>query len=128
MGRVYIQCFRQRYIGADNPQLGFDGQHFFFSDFHNPQNIGNNIFDGANIAETKSIWTGSQVVDNILNSRFPQKGTFSSDSVVGTPIVYKINPSQDFNEFCPALRPYQAQQLRFKISNSSVSDPELAHI
>jgi len=97
---VMSPYYRQRYVGADNPTLGWDGEHFFLSDLHTPENLGNRMPNGARMTETS--------FTTILN---PQKGFQTSVSEGDAKnIVYKINPFQDINEFCPALLPYIPQR------------------
>lgn len=69
------------YLGADKFNLGFDGQHFFFSDLHTALNKG----DLANSE------TGGQ-------------------SGEGGLICYKINPEQHYNNFSPVQFPYEQPQ------------------
>ncbi len=75
------QFINQVYLGATSPTVGFDGAHFFFEDLHSPLLKGN--FD-------------SKVIDE------------SSDS---NTIVYKMNPSQAFNNYTPTQFPYQKSKI-----------------
>jgi hypothetical protein len=95
---VMADYYRQRYVGADNPTLGWDGTHFYLSDLHTPENMGNRMPNGARI--TTTAYTSGVGLE-------PAKGFQTSDAnSEPTDIVYKINPQQDINEFCPALLPY----------------------
>ena len=71
------------YIGADAPQLKWDGANFSISDFHTGMNRGNNQGFEAG-------W-----VDNAVDAD-PQ-----ADDV-----VFKINPSEQYGDWTPARMPY----------------------
>jgi len=96
--------FNLRYIGADTPKLDFDGEHFSFSQLHTAENLGNRSADGGRYA---NYLTGQ--------NRIYLKGEVNTDA--SNP-VYKINPFEDINEFCPALMPYRGQQHFFTANGS----------
>ncbi len=69
------------YLGADKMTIGFDGQHFFFSDLHTALNKG-----------------------NLTNSEL------GGQADEGGFIVYKINPEQHYNNYSPVQFPYEQPQ------------------
>ncbi|MHA1988940.1 MAG: hypothetical protein ACW98D_20160, partial [Promethearchaeota archaeon] len=98
-----------RYLGADNPKLNFDGQHFSFSDLHTSVNVGNTTVDGATIVDP-------QISD--YNHTIPQYAEqVGTQSTAQSDIIYRINPIQDMTELCPALLPYMYSFPAFNISN-----------
>jgi len=96
--------FSVRYIGADNPQLGFDGEHFFFDGLHTPENLGNR---GPN---------GGKYGDPNLTTAFMYYKADQNDAA--SSIVYKINPDEDINEYCPAIQPYQGQFSMYSVNGA----------
>ena len=84
----------RRYVGADNPKINWDGEHFNISDLHTPENLSARSADGG----TYGVFIDSEFY--YLTSDPP---TNAGD------IIYKINPKADINEFCPALSPYIGQ-------------------
>lgn len=84
----------RRYVGADNPRINWDGEHFNISDLHTPENLAARGPDGG----TYGVFQEAQFY--YLTSDPP---TNAGD------IIYKINPAADINEFCPALSPYIGQ-------------------
>jgi len=97
--------FNLRYIGADSPKLNFDGEHFSFSQLHTAENLGNRSADGGRYA---NYLTGQ--------TRIYLKGEVNN---LASDPVYKINPFEDINEFCPALMPYRGQQHFFTANGST---------
>ena len=87
--------FNLRYIGADSPKLAFDGEHFSFSQLHTAENLGSRSADGGRYAD---YITGIPALY--------LKGEVNTNA---NDVVYKINPFEDINEFCPALMPYRGQ-------------------
>ena len=67
------------YLGADKFNIGFDGQHFFFSELHTALNVGD-------LADSET-------------------GGLSGE---GGAICYKINPEQRYNNFSPVQLPYES--------------------
>ncbi len=67
----------KQYLGADNPRLLFDGNHFVFDGLHTPLNKGN-------LDDTDDNPDGREV-----------------------DIVYKINPSQKYDNWSPVQYPYE---------------------
>lgn len=67
------------YLGADKFNIGFDGQHFFFSELHTALNLGD-------LADSET-------------------GGIAGD---GGSICYKINPEQKYNNFSPVQLPYES--------------------
>ena len=91
----------RRYMGADNPQIKWDGEHFNISDLHTAENLGSRSADGGRYSEL--ILTGTGQTDyNYVTTDVPTDASS---------IVYKINPRQDYNEYCPALAPYNGTML-----------------
>jgi len=88
----------RRYIGADNPKIEWDGEHFKISDLHTSENLAARGADGDNYA-------------NDIAPTGATKGIFLTAEVPTDEgeTIYKLNPLQDVNEFCPALVPYQTQ-------------------
>jgi len=82
--RVNTRMYRKKiYIGADVPELGWDGTNFGFKFLHTGMNRGNQL-----------------LADN----------TFTTLNIASDPlaqdIVYKINPKEDFQDWTPARKPY----------------------
>ena len=67
----------KQYLGADNPRLVFDGNHFVFDGLHTPLNKG-----------------------NLNDTDDPPDGRESD-------VVYKINPSQKYDNWSPVQYPYE---------------------
>ena len=67
----------KQYLGADNPQLLFDGNHFVFEGLHTPLNKG-----------------------NLNDTDDPPDGREAD-------IVYKINPTQKYDNWSPIQFPYE---------------------
>ena len=68
------------YLGANVPALQYDGTHFFLSDFHTSLNSGN-------------------------DNRAGREDTIKRNDQ-GSDVVYKINPSEQYNDWTPARKPY----------------------
>jgi len=95
----------RRYVGSDAPKVGWDGEHFNISDLHTSENLTSRLADGgrycANINETGN---GGANGENTNFAYLPSDvPTEQGDT------IYKINPLQDLNEYCPAIAPYQNQ-------------------
>ncbi len=103
-----VSLFAQRYVGADSPQISFDGEHFKINQLHTAENLGNRSADGGRYGAY-----GTEPRVDLVYS----KADRNSDAADA---VYKINPKEDINEFCPALMPYQGQFVYFTF-NGSVS-------
>ena len=105
----------RRYIGADNPKVKWDGEHFNFSDLHTSVNLSARGPDG-----------GFYGVDNIEGEvgQSTEK-IFLTASVPSDEgeTIYKINPLQNINEYCPALVPYQDQFNFFTRSGNRADGP-----
>jgi len=69
------------YIGADNPQLNWDGTNFNFSSLHTSMNRGNHLLGGL-----------------------PVFGISDDDNAQDQ--VYKINPIEHYNDWTPDRCPY----------------------
>lgn len=78
------------YLGAPRSLLGFDGNHFFFSNLHNDLNSG-----------------------DLTNS------PAGADTTVPPRIVYKINPEQRYNNYSPVQFPYE-KPVTFDYVDSSL--------
>ncbi len=82
------------YIGSDASTIGYDGTHFFFSNFHTPKNVGTT--SGA----------GSENV--IADSTNPPTHPNLEDFVNGANnVVYKMNVKDDFLQYSPVRIPYE---------------------
>jgi len=86
----------QLYIGADSPKLNWDGTHFSFSDLHTALNRGN---DGR-----------SNVPWNVVTNPI-------SSIDAASDVVYKINPTEQLNDWTPVRQPFVTQKILY--SNSS---------
>ncbi len=82
------------YLGAPRSQLGFDGNHFFFSNLHNDLNRG-----------------------DLVNS------PAGADTTVPPRIVYKINPEQTYNNYSPVQFPYE-KPVTFDYIDSSLGSAQ----
>ena len=94
IGRYAIdsQLYRNKlYIGADNAKINWNGTNFSISDLHTALNKGNN--DVANdpyvVNETALATIGDGEADTDASAQ-----------------VYKINPTEQYNDFTPARKPY----------------------
>ena len=104
-----IKLFAQRYIGADSPQIQFDGEHFKINQLHTAENLGNRSADGGRYG-SYGITTNTDFVYS--------KADRNADAADA---VYKINPKEDINEFCPALSPYRGQFVYFTFNGNNLS-------
>ncbi len=86
------QYLNFQYLGADAPQLVYDGAHFSFQQLHTPLNKGNQA---------------------VLTA-----GDISGDEAQ---IVYKINPQQAYNNLTPTQYPYE-ETLDFEYTSTSADD------
>jgi len=76
-----------------------------FGRLHTAENLGSRSADGGRYAE--------------YNTAIPAiylKGEVNTDA---NDVVYKINPFEDINEFCPALMPYRGQHHFFTVNGNS---------
>ncbi len=84
------QLYRNKlYIGADSPEITYDGTNFNLSGLHTPMNNGN---------------------DNIASNAYSASlTTFGSDdpNTDGGDQVYIINPKEQWNDWTPARKPYR---------------------
>ena len=78
------QYVNKLYLGADSPKLNWNGNNFTFSDLHTPLNIGNDNRSGNPATTDYSRPTDGSETD----------------------IVYKINPKEQLNDWCPTRKPY----------------------
>ena len=99
--------FSMRYIGADNPQVGWDGEHFYFDGLHTPENLGNRAANGGKYGDPN------------LTTAFMYYKAEANDEA--NSIVYKINPDEDINEYCPAIQPYQGQFSMYSVNGASAA-------
>ncbi len=95
------------YLGSDATNIGYDGTHFFFSDFHTPKNVGTTSGAGSNLVHTTS--DATPVYKNL------------EDFVVdASKVVYKMNVKDDFIQFSPVRFPYQVKEkLAVNTGNNS---------
>lgn len=84
------------YIGADNPQLNWNGTNFAFSNFHTGKNRGNNMKANKNIYAT-----------------ITPRDQDESDT------IYEINPRNLINDYTPDRMPYTYDSDDYKIFPSS---------
>ncbi len=107
----------RRYIGADNPKVLWDGEHFKFSDLHTSENLASRGPDGGRYALDLNP-TGGAVPGGtsgiFLTADIPSDEGGS---------IYKLNPLQDINEWCPAILPYQQQFKMFSRNGSAAQGP-----
>jgi len=88
------------YLGADKMTIGYDGQHFFFSDLHTALNKG-----------------------NLANS---EAGGLSGD---GGLLCYKINPEQHYNNYSPVQFPYeQPHEVKYISDTAAASDRNITRV
>jgi len=90
----------RRYVGADNPSITWDGEHFGISDLHTGENLSSRSADGGRYIPNPPKTGGASKVHSYIVSGVPDDG--------GDP-VYIINPFQNLDEFCPAIVPYLEQ-------------------
>ena len=102
-----VSLFAQRYVGADSPQIQFDGEHFKINQLHTAENLGNRSADGGRY--------GAYGIAPRLDLVY-SKAERNADAADA---VYKINPKEDINEFCPALMPYQGQFVYFTFNGNA---------
>jgi hypothetical protein len=100
----------RRYVGADNPKINWDGEHFNISDLHTPENLAARSADGGSYGNF--IFGEDQTAFTY--------GTADPPTDAGD-IIYKINPKVDINEFCPALAPYIGQYTLSTKNGTSAS-------
>ncbi len=106
-----VTLISSRYVGADAPEIRWDGEHFLFSQLHTPENLGNRSANGGNYANYISTGDGSGKPADLYDTQD------LNDQAAN--IVYKINPREDINEFCPALMPYRGQSVTFTVNGSA---------
>lgn len=94
-----------RYVGADDPKINFDGEHFSITQLHTAENLGNRSANGGRYPEY-----------NTAASGIYSKADVNDDAQSA---VYEINPLENINEFCPALLPYRGQAFVNTINGSS---------
>jgi len=91
----------RRYIGADNPTITWDGEHFGIINLHTAENLTSRSADGGRYIPNPATANHTANIDyRYIVSDVPDGE--------GDPI-YIINPLQDKNEFCPAILPYLNQ-------------------
>ena len=94
------QFVSRRYVGADNPSIIWDGEHFGISDLHTGENLSSRSADGGRYITDPATPPPDTISHHYTPSGIPD------DS--GDPI-YIINPFQNLDEFCPAIVPYLEQ-------------------
>ena len=104
----------KRYIGAVEPTIGFDGDHFYISNLHTDMKIGNKLTNGANIA-------GLSFTAGLLNDK---KGV-ALESAADSPndICYRINPQENLIEFCIERCPYQYPEVQYTANGAITAEP-----
>ena len=95
-----IQFLNQVYMGASSPKLTYDGNHFSWSYLHTPAQIGNTSLAG-------------------LQSRFLENTNASQE-------CYKINPTEQYNDFTPERAPYDRIILAHQSGHEVAVNPEQA--
>jgi len=78
------------YIGADSPEINWDGANFSINNLHTGLNRGNDLRTGA---------------PGVVNS-WGQTADLGGEA---DEIVYKINPKEQFTDWTPARQPYIAE-------------------
>ena len=102
--QVNTQMLRRKlYVGADNPELNYDGTNFAFAKLHTGLNRGND-----------------RRADNTYTD-----DPFEADTEA-TKVVYKINPKEDYNDWTPARMPYVAETFIMS-DHSNASTKSLSH-
>jgi hypothetical protein len=88
--KLNTQLYRNKlYIGADNPEVSYDGTNFNLSGLHTPMNKAN---------------------DNIAQNDYSASLVFFGDTEADTEAgdqVYIINPKEQWNDWSPARKPYR---------------------
>lgn len=112
-------AFCRRYVGADNPTINWDGENFSISQLHTPINLGSRVADGGTYLNYLLNSDGAPVQGADVDYSYLKESVPTDASSV----VYKINPLQDLNEFCPALVPYVEQQIVWT-RNGTIADGE----
>lgn len=101
---VNTQVLRRKlYIGADNPELNYDGTNFAFAKLHTALNRGND-----------------RRADNTFTD-----DPFEADTEASK-VVYKINPKEDYNDWTPARTPYVSETF-IQSDHSNASTKSLSH-
>lgn len=96
------------YLGSDASQVGYDGTHFFFTNFHTPKNVGTTSGAGSDLV---------QAADG-ANPHVNLEG-FTTNA---QNVVYKMNVKDDFVQYSPVRIPYEPKR---KIQQSAATtDPE----
>jgi len=90
----------RRYVGADNPSITWDGEHFGISNLHTGENLSGRSADGGRYIANPVKSGGKPNDHHYITSGIPDDQ--------GDP-VYIINPFQNLDEFCPAIVPYIEQ-------------------
>jgi hypothetical protein len=86
----------QCYVGANDPQLFWDGTHFSFRQLHTAENLGNSMQAG-----TDAGWGGVP---------FTAEGDYAVDVEANSPAggsVYKMNPVEEWTDWTPTRLPYR---------------------
>ena len=87
----YPYAYRSKlYIGADSPEINWDGANFSINNLHTGMNRGNDLRTGA---------------PGVANN-WGQTADLGSEA---DEIVYKINPVEQFTDWTPARQPYVAE-------------------
>lgn len=95
-----VRKINQCYIGADNCTIGYDGTHFFFSDFHTPKNVGTN----SNAGSLEKII----ITDVNHEGDAPNREDFTANP---ERVVYKMNVLDDYMDFSPTHYPYEKRKI-----------------
>lgn len=85
------------YLGSDATKVGYDGTHFFFSNFHTPKNVGTTSGAGSDLVHATS---DTPIVYKDFEG-------FVDDA---SKVVYKMNVKDDFIQFSPVRIPYQVKE------------------
>ncbi len=95
----------RRYVGADAPRCLWDGEHFSFDSLHTNENLAGRYADGGRYLMYADAYVLGQITADV-----PQD--------LGD-VIYKINPLQDLNEFCPNITPYQPQKTFYTANGNT---------
>mgnify|MGYP003624652357 FL=1 len=118
----------KRYLGAVNPEIGYDGEHFFWAGLHTDIKIGNNLLSGASIAEQQRATTPLGVLKFPFapvypnTSQIPMSNDVPAVETEPLSVVYKINPKEDYREFCIERCPYQYGAIYFTANGEKGGD------
>ena len=121
------EAWRQVYIGADNPLLNFDGTHFSLSDLHSPENLGQIRNNAGEVLPQNLLDEATDIGDGTvigaLRSAPYRYNMLQAEPRDGSDAVIKINPLEDYNDYCMTRLPYEyASYPDFTVTKYSDGD------